>query len=134
MSAVYQSISITIDGQAYEVTPTFQLINRIETPKTAGGLGIKIGALAVESVSPHVPPITEYVRIITMMLIEKGVAVDCDDVYQALMGSDENDVIEVCNAVLGAILPKPKGSVKQSVDDGSKKKQTTISSGKSSTK
>jgi hypothetical protein len=134
MSAVYQSITITIDGHTYEVTPTFQLINRIETPKTAGGLGIKIGALAVESVSPHVPPITEYVRILTMMLIEKGVAVDCDDVYQALMGSDENDVIEVCNAVLGSILPKPKGPSRQASEEADKKKQTTISSGKSSTK
>jgi hypothetical protein len=134
MSEIYQSISINIDGEAYEVTPTFQLINRIEAPKTAGGLGIKIGELAVESISPHVPPITEYVRIITMILIEKGIKVDCDVVYQALMGSDENDVIDVCNAVLGAILPKPKGPSRQSSEESDKKKQTTISSGKSSTK
>lgn len=134
MSGVYQSISINIDGEAYEVQPTFQLINRIEAPKTAGGLGIKIGELANSSIPPQVPPVTEFVRIITMMLIDKGANVDCDDVYRALMGFDENDVIEVCNAVLLAILPKPKVSVQAGSADGDKKKQSGTSSGKNSTK
>ncbi|WP_294344689.1 hypothetical protein [Prosthecochloris sp.] len=87
MAAIFNEIAITYKGETHTIKPTFDIINKIETPRLSGGLGISLSGLIARSANGE-SPLTEVARILAYLLQTKNVTVSNDEMYAELFHGD----------------------------------------------
>lgn len=117
MAAVFNDILITHDGKQYTIKPTFELMRKIEQPVSHGGLGVSLARLAGRASSGDVP-LTEIACVLAFMLRTQEVTVADEDMFVAVMQSD--NIQEVISMVTTAFFPVIKPDEKP-VSPGKKK-------------
>ena len=101
MSAVFNTVSVSWEGKAYEVKPTMALINKIEQRLPLVRLARELGQAE--------PPVSSLVYVITEMLRSVGVQVEEEEVYREIVTSEDPNLgMNLRLAVLAAIFPAPK--------------------------
>ncbi len=100
MSAIFRTVQLSWNGQAYQVKATMQLLNRIENR-------VSLAAL-VRALSTDAPPLSHLAFVLGEFLREAGARVRDEEVYQELMTGDPHEVVAMRDAMFAAIFPEPK--------------------------
>lgn len=100
MSAIFRTVQLSWNGQAYQVKATMQMLNRIENR-------VSLAAL-VRALSTDAPPLSHLAFVLGEFLREAGARVKDDEVYRELMTGDPHEVVAMRDAVFAAIFPEPK--------------------------
>lgn len=116
MAAIFNEVVISYEGKEYSVKPTFDIINRIEMPATAGGLGISLSGLAARAANGDVA-VSEVSKVVALLLNVSGAKVSPEDVYVAIMTAE--DPRQYIDVISKAIFPVTKPA---KAEEGSKKK------------
>ena len=107
MSAIFEEVTITWgvddDGNAveYTVTPTYRMIQLIEQRVSIAGISNRI--------MNGEPPISHMAEVISILLRHAGARVSPDEVYEAIMTTDNPDMMhDLATVVVTAFVPQKK--------------------------
>ncbi len=126
MAAIFREVELTWQGEAYTVTPTYRLIQRVEQRVSIAGLASRIQS--------GEPPLTQIAFVLAALLNAAGADVDEEDVYTELHAAqDAAAVQQMVRVVLTAFTPEvPVGNAPASRTGRPKRSKT--SPGPSTTK
>ena len=130
MAPIYKEISLTWEGTEYTVTPTYQMIQRIEQQISLAGL--------LQRMSERQPPLSQLADLISMCLREAGctaASADAESINAELYKPGAAETLATAAyAILVALLPEstPRGNGGAPAKGASTASQT--SNGASTTK
>ena len=104
MAAVFNVIEITYKGKTHAVKPTFEHINRIESSKSSGGLGISLAWL-VAQIGAGAPPLSIIATVLAFFLRTTGIEVSDEDLYAEMVFSSDGLMGKYANAISAAVFP-----------------------------
>lgn len=100
MAAIFRTVNLQWDGEAYEVKPTMALLNQIEQR-------VSLAAL-VRGLSTDTPQLSHMAVVIGHFLRAAGAKASDDEVYQELMSGDPVALLTMRDAIFQAVFPEPK--------------------------
>ncbi len=123
---MFDDVYISWEGKEYCITPTFQMLRRLE------GQGISIAGVAARTAGGQ-PPMSQVAEIIAFLLQQQGVKATAEKVYEEMCYSNRQDVADLTTVVLSAFFPKKKTN-NDTAKSTKKKAQPKKSTGKSTLK
>lgn len=104
MAAIYQEIELEWGGRTYNLTPTYRVIQQVEQRISLASL--------VHRMSRGEPPFSQLADLLSAVLRAAGCrdeSADPEAIHAMLYDPDHADrLVEACNAVVVALMPKPK--------------------------
>jgi len=107
MAAIFEEVTITWgtddDGNPveYTVTPTYRMIQQIEQRVSIAGISNRI--------MNGEPPISHMAEVIAILLRHAGARVSPDEVYEAIMTTDNPDMMhDLATVIVTAFVPQKK--------------------------
>lgn len=98
MASVFKEVSLTWDGESFNITPTMAVLNRIENTVSLSRLAHRLAT--------GDPPLSQLASVIGIMLREAGSDATDEHVYQELMTGSTDAVQEMAGAVMTAVFPQ----------------------------
>lgn len=102
MTAIFQEVTLTWNGEEYSVTPDMRLLNKIEQDISLSELAYRMSTGKV--------PMSQLAVVIGTMLRKGGAKATDEEVYQELMTGDPGAVQDMAGNVMQAVFPQPKKS------------------------
>ena len=105
MSAIWNDIELTWNGESYTVRPTMEYINYLEQ-----GEGRSLAKLFTRLVNHDLPSSVACELIAKSLTWAGAKGVTTDDVYAATSGGINADAITMASAILVGVMPKASGA------------------------
>jgi len=103
MSAIYEEVTLSWDGEEYTVTPNYRMVQQIEQQVSIAGMATRI--------EEGQPPISHIAYVISVLLSKAGKYVSPDDVYAEMMGDMTSDEMRDLAAIaVSAFVPQKKSN------------------------
>ena len=101
MSAIFEPVTITWDGQEFTVTPTYRMVQQLEQHVSIAGVASRAEA--------GNPPMSHIAYIVSFLLTQAGKPVPADDVYGVMLADMDTDQIqELASVAVSAFMPTKK--------------------------
>jgi hypothetical protein len=100
MSAIFRTVSLAWEGQAYDVKTTMALLNKIEQR-------VSLAAL-VRGLSTDSPPLSHMAFVLGEFLRSAGARVDDAEIYRELVTGEVEALLGMRDAIFAAVFPEPK--------------------------
>ncbi len=101
MSAIYDPVTLTWDGEEYTVTPTYRMVQQIEQHVSIAGLAARL--------QEGQPPISHIAFVVSYLLSKAGKPVSAEDVYAAMVTDMDADAMqEFASVAVSAFVPGKK--------------------------
>ena len=101
MSAIYEEVTLSWDGEEYTVTPTYKMVQQIEQQVSIAGLAARI--------DEGQPPLSHIAYVISFLLSKAGKYISPDEVYAEIVsGMDGESMRDLAAVAVSAFVPQKK--------------------------